>query len=285
MDWETFRLKGTVRQLVACIESYARETDSYFTQIRENTSDLVKIEIFQAGYRDYDQKIDPLEDDDTRPRDTIAWMVILSRPDGLSELQLCDSSDPRGEKKYFRDEWTDCTRGKQDEIQKQYPDLVIPRDGLSVPDEYRESEVYVQFRNGLLGSLRQRGADPQEGKQPAPNETTTQAAPTSTISDSTRDQEVLRKVRDVDSMKRHYPDYNPTTAEDILRGIPMAYKFFRASKKGRWGPGAIAKQTTLRSITVGRYLKAFWQGGIRRYSGAPIPHQTQQGRIKDSKKK
>jgi hypothetical protein len=96
------------------------------------------------------------------------------------------------------------------------------------------------------------------------------------------------KLQNPKTMKDYYADYNVQTAMQILEAIPKAYKSYRSSRRGRWGPGLIRKETMTiqRSETVGKYLKAFCLAEVKVWKGVPIPyHPSHRDPIQSAKKK
>lgn len=77
-------------------------------------------------------------------------------------------------------------------------------------------------------------------------------------------------LSDLSSMRKIYPDYSPSTARKIFNAIPDAYRL-HCNEGGRWGPGFIARIVPVNSTTVGRYLKAFRENGLKEVDGIPMP--------------
>ena len=83
-------------------------------------------------------------------------------------------------------------------------------------------------------------------------------------------EEIEKIITDLETMRRHYPDYSPITAREIINAIPEAYQLY-CSEGGHWGPGVIARCVHVTSTTVGRYLKALKENGILEIEHIPLP--------------
>lgn len=83
-------------------------------------------------------------------------------------------------------------------------------------------------------------------------------------------EEIEKIITDLETMRRHYPDYSPVTAREIINSIPKAYQLY-CSEGGHWGPGVIARCVHVTSTTVGRYLKALKENGILEIDHIPLP--------------
>ena len=83
-------------------------------------------------------------------------------------------------------------------------------------------------------------------------------------------EEIETKITDLASMRKHFADYSPVTAREIVNSIPKAYELY-CNEGGRWGPGIIARCTHVTSTTVGRYLKAFKENGVNEIDHIPLP--------------
>jgi len=77
-------------------------------------------------------------------------------------------------------------------------------------------------------------------------------------------------ITNLEAMRKHYPDYSPITAREIINSIPKAYQLY-CSEGGHWGPGIIARCVHVSSTTVGRYLKALKENGILEIDHIPLP--------------
>lgn len=79
-------------------------------------------------------------------------------------------------------------------------------------------------------------------------------------------------LSNVPAMRQHIQSYNPQTAREIIKALPKAWSLY-GSEGGRWGPGLITRFCNHRRETVGRYLRAFKEAGIRRIQSIDIPHR------------
>ena len=89
--------------------------------------------------------------------------------------------------------------------------------------------------------------------------------------------DIERVLSDLETMRQHYQDYSPITAQEILDAIPKAYLLY-TDEGGRWGPGIIARVHSLHPHTIGGYLKAFTKIGLTEIDGPegekiPIPYK------------
>jgi len=109
--------------------------------------------------------------------------------------------------------------------------------------------------------------------------TTSDEMPPATHPETPQDmtiEQAKRLVSDRNTMLQYMPrsrGYNPSTAEAIVSAIPTAWE---NNITGQWGPACIAETCgfSITSVTVGHYLKAFVERGIRTIEGIEIPHRS-----------
>lgn len=88
-----------------------------------------------------------------------------------------------------------------------------------------------------------------------------------------RQRHIEAAVTDTDLMKAYLPSYSVHTGWRILNSLQPAWDKYCFRQEGQWGPGIIAKESTLNRSVVSRYLGAFVRAGITEYLGIHIPHR------------
>ena len=77
-------------------------------------------------------------------------------------------------------------------------------------------------------------------------------------------------IRNTPLMRKHYKDYSPERAIEILENVEGAWERF-CIEGGRWGPGKFTGLVTVTATTTGRYIKAFKAVGITQWKGIDLP--------------
>lgn len=77
-------------------------------------------------------------------------------------------------------------------------------------------------------------------------------------------------IRNTPLMRKHYKDYSPERAVEILENVEEAWEKF-CIEGGRWGPGKFAGLVTVTPTTIGRYIKALKAAGITQWEGIDLP--------------
>src|SRR5262245_55460740 len=74
---------------------------------------------------------------------------------------------------------------------------------------------------------------------------------------------------DVGKIRKHFPDYNPTTAREVLDAILKAQPVV-AQEGRKLGATLIKSYCTLSRETIQRYLSAFRDYGLKEWKGVPL---------------
>jgi len=155
-----------------------------------------------------------------------------------------------------------------DEIRKEWPD-VEPQLRHVFGEELIEEELDVQAEKGPRLTVSEKDVSPTPLSDLTTSDSTANGESVQHLDIDPVNQGWERALPSKEIMRKHYKDYSPRTARDIIEAIPKAWE--ACDYDCRWGPGHISRFCAVGATTLGRYLNAFKAVGIKTIAGIDLP--------------